>query len=266
VTTDAEKWQLEGTAPELYERFLVPTVTLPWAQDLVERAGVARGDRVLDVACGTGVVARVAAARVGSGGRVVGLDLNRGMLAVARAVQPAIEWVEGSALALPFDDGEFGIVICQLGLQFFDDRLGAVAEMRRVLATGGRAAASVFTSIDRNPAALALSDALDLHVGEGASLAKRSEHGLADSEELRDLFAAAGVSGTRIETVSLTIRFGSVQEWVAVQLAATPLAALPQPDDLAARVSGDVGTALAAFFDDDGFAFPQEVHVATATV
>jgi ubiquinone/menaquinone biosynthesis C-methylase UbiE len=266
VTTEAEKWQLEGTAPELYERYLVPAVTLPWAQDLVDRAGVARGDRVLDVACGTGVVARVAAARVESGGRVVGLDLNSGMLEVARAVAPEIEWVEASALALPFDEGEFGIVVCQLGLQFFDDRLGALREMNRVLADAGRAAASVFTTIDRNPAALALSDALDRHFGEGASLAKRSEHSLADAEELRELCTAAGFSSIRIQTVSLTIRFASVKEWVGIQLAATPLAALAQRDDLATRVSDDVAASLAAFFDSGGFAFPQEVNVVVATV
>ena len=265
--SDPEKWQLEGTAPELYEGYLVPTVTLPWAQDLVERAAVARRDRVLDVACGTGVVARVAAARVGSGGRIVGLDVNSGMLTVARATQPAIEWVEGSALALPFDDGEFGIVLCQLGLQFFDDRLGAVCEMRRVLADKGRAAASVFTSIDRNPAALALSDVLDRHLGEGASLAKRSEHSLADSDELRELCTAAGFGGIRIETVNRTIRFGSVEDWVGVQLAATPLASVvSRREELVKSITVDVAASLTAFVGSDGFAFPQEVHVVVATV
>jgi ubiquinone/menaquinone biosynthesis C-methylase UbiE len=266
VASDAEKWQLEGPAPELYERYLVPAVTLPWAQDLVERVGVAGGDHVLDLACGTGVVARVVSERVGGAGRVVGLDVNSGMLEVARAAAPEIEWVEGSALALPFDGGEFGIVVCQLGLQFFDDRLGALREMHRVLDHRGRVAASVFTSIDRNPAALALSDALDRHVGDGASVAKRSEHSLADSEELQGLCAAAGFSSTRVETVRLTVRFSSVEEWVGIQLAATPLAAVAQREDVLARVTGDVAESLDEFVDSDGFAFPQEVHVAIATV
>ncbi len=104
MTRDPERWQLEGASAELYERYLVPAVTLPWAVDLVDRVGVRRGDRVLDVACGTGAVARVAAERVGDSGRVAGLDVNRGMLAVARSLQPAgaarIEWHEGSALEL----------------------------------------------------------------------------------------------------------------------------------------------------------------------
>jgi ubiquinone/menaquinone biosynthesis C-methylase UbiE len=189
VTGAPERWQLEGASAELYERHLVPAMTLPWAVDLVERVGVRRGDRVLDVACGTGAVARVAAERVGDSGRVAGLDVNRGMLAVARSLQPAraarIEWHEGSALELPFDDREFGVVLCQLGLQFFQDRPVALLEMRRVATPGGRVAASVFSAIERNPATHALSDALDRHLGEGASLAKRNEHSLADPEELR---------------------------------------------------------------------------------
>src|SRR5262249_50229251 len=140
---DPERWQLQGTAPELYERYLVPAVTLPWAADLVERVGVRRAERVLDVACGTGAVARVAAERVADGGRVAGVDVNRGMLAVARSQPSAhaaasIDWYEGSAVSLPFDDGEFGVVLCQLGLQFFSDRLGSLLEMRRVLTPGGR--------------------------------------------------------------------------------------------------------------------------------
>jgi len=273
VTSDPETWQLEGSGPELYERYLVPAVTLPWAEDLVERVGIAHGDRVLDVACGTGVVARVAAARVGDGGQVVGLDVNSGMLDVARATPTvadgaSIEWVEGSALALPFADGEFGVVVCQLGLQFFEDRLAALREMRRVLADAGRLGASVFTSVDRNPAAQALSDAVDRHLGDGASLAKRSEHSLSDSEELRALCGAAGFARVRVETVTRNVRFASAEEWVRIQFAGTPLASLlrerSESSDVVARVSADVSASLAAFVRDDGFVFPQEVHVVVA--
>jgi ubiquinone/menaquinone biosynthesis C-methylase UbiE len=276
VTTDAEKWRLEGNAAELYERYLVPAVTLPWAEDLLARVGPRPGDRVLDVDCGTGVVARAAAAYVGDGGRVVGLDVNTGMLDVARATPSVpdaapVEWVEGSALTLPFADDAFEIVVCQFGLQFFEDRLGALTEMRRVLVTDGRVGASVFTAIERNPAALALSDALDRHLGDRASLAKRSEHSLADSDELRETCAAAGLVRVRIETVKRTLRFASVEQWVRIQLAATPLAALlrergpGEADDIVARVTADVGAYLAGFVRGDELAFPQEVHVVLAS-
>jgi len=268
VSLDPKQWQLGGTSAELYERHLVPAVTLPWAVDLVDRVGVHRGDRVLDIASGTGAVARVAAERIGDEGCVVGLDINLGMLEVARSLPSGlIEWCEGSALALPFADGEFDVVLCQLGLQFFPDRSAAVQEMRRVLASGGRAGASVYTVIERNPATHALSDSLDRHLGQGASLAKRNEHSLADSEELSELFAAAGFEGIRVEMAQLTVRFASAAEYVHVQFAATPLAGLvseldpAERDRLVSEVSADVGAALAPYSDDDGLAFPQEVHV-----
>lgn len=139
-----EQWQLDGRAPELYERYLVPAITAVWAADLVERAAPRSGERVLDVACGTGIVARRAAERVGNHGRVVGLDLNSGMLAVARSLSSqdasGIEWREGSALAMPLPDAAFDLVLCQLELQFFPDRPLALREMRRALVPGGRLA------------------------------------------------------------------------------------------------------------------------------
>ena len=272
---DAERWQLTGDSPELYERYLVPAVTLPWAVELVERVVVRRGDRVLDVACGTGAVARVAAARVGEGGRVAGLDVNRGMLAVARSQALArgvsIGWYEGSALALPFEDGEFGVVLSQLGLQFFADRAAALREMRRVLTPVGRVGASVYSAIERNPATHALSDALDRHLGRGASRVKRSEHALAHVEELHELFAAAGFAEVRVETVARIVRFATVAAYVRVQFAATPLAALLAGRDPSARerlvalVSADLSATLAPYVHEGGLAFPQEVHIALAT-
>jgi len=272
VSLDPEQWQLEGSSAELYERYLVPAVTLPWAKDLVGRVGVQSGDRVLDVACGTGAVARVAAEQAGESGRVVGLDINPGMLAVARSLgSELIEWRDGSALELPFGEAEFDVVLCQLGLQFFPHRSAAVREMRRVLAPGGRTGASVYTAIDRNPATHALSNALDRHVGPGASLAKRNEHSLADPDELRALFAAAGFTDIRLETAQLAVRFVSAAEYVHAQFAATPVAALvsdldePERDRLVSEVSADVAEALAPYIDDGGLAFPQEVHVVLVT-
>jgi ubiquinone/menaquinone biosynthesis C-methylase UbiE len=271
MTAAPERWQLEGDSAELYERYLVPPVTLPWALDLVERVGVKAGDRVLDVACGTGAVARVAAERVGEGGRVVGVDVNRSMLRVARERLPELEWREGSVLALPFADGEFDVVFCQLGLQFFPDRPAALQEMRRVLAPGGRFGASVYSSIERNPAADALSEALDRQFGEGASRAKRHEHSLPDRAELAGLLATAGFAGAHVETITREVRFASVEEWVRIQFAATPLATLleerepPDRERLIALVSADVGARLARSAQDGGLAFPQEVHVAVAT-
>jgi ubiquinone/menaquinone biosynthesis C-methylase UbiE len=232
---------------------------------------VEAGERVLDVACGTGAVARVAAECVGEGGRVVGVDVNRAMLRVARARLPELEWREASVLALPFVEGEFDAVFCQLGLQFVPDRPAALREMRRVLASGGRFGASVYSSIERNPAAEALSDALDRQFGEGAARAKRQEHSLADRAELAGLLATAGFAGVRVETVTREVRFASAEEWARIQFAATPLAALvegrppSERERLVGLIGADVGARLAQLVQDGGLEFPQEVHVGLAT-
>jgi SAM-dependent methyltransferase len=141
------QWQVAGSAPEIYERELVPAVFGAWAPVLVDLAQPRSGHRVVDVACGTGIVARIAAMRVGPTGAVVGIDLNPGMLSVARSAASTeprsggpLQWQEASADKLPLADGSFDIVYCQLGLQFFADRAAALREMRRVLDTEGRLA------------------------------------------------------------------------------------------------------------------------------
>jgi ubiquinone/menaquinone biosynthesis C-methylase UbiE len=118
---------MDASAPELYERYLVPAITSLWANDLLDRVPPRPRERLLDIACGTGVVARLALQR-GHAGPLVGIDLNTAMLAVARAKSPSVEWVEGSALDLPFEPNSFDVVLCQLGLQFFPDRLLALKE------------------------------------------------------------------------------------------------------------------------------------------
>jgi ubiquinone/menaquinone biosynthesis C-methylase UbiE len=261
---DQEQWQLDGTAAELYQRHLVPAVTALWAADLADRAVLAPGERVLDVACGTGVVARVAAERVGAAGSVDAIDVNAGMLAVARSLPGAVRWHHGSALELPFADGRFDVVLCQLGLQFLSDRPLALREMRRVLASDRRLALNVFGPIEHNPATHALADALDRRLGADASRAKRTEHALADPEQLRALVAQAGFRAVAIDTARKTVRFASPAEYVAIQLAATPLAAVVADDDRVAAVVADVTAALGPYVGHNGLAFPQEVLVVLA--
>ncbi|HKB49699.1 MAG TPA: methyltransferase domain-containing protein [Ktedonobacterales bacterium] len=275
ATRDQEQWQLDGSAPEVYQRYLVPTVTALWAADLVDRAALQPGERVLDVACGTGVVARSAAARVGHAGRVAALDLNPGMLVVARSL-PAmtgvvIEWHEGSALALPFPQAAFDVALCQLGLQFFPDRPMALQEIRRVLVPDGRLALNVFGPPEHNPATHVLTTALDRHVGPAASVAKRTEHALADIEQLHRLITDAGFRDIVIRTTSKLVHFPSPADYVRIQLAATPLASLIAQDDaegrecLVAALVEDVGAALLPYVGDAGLIFPQEVHSVLAT-
>ncbi|WP_407155250.1 class I SAM-dependent methyltransferase [Bradyrhizobium sp. STM 3557] len=151
---------MDASAPELYERYLVPAITSVWARDLLGRIRPSREESILDIACGTGIVARLAEQR-GHNGRLVGIDLNAAMLAVARTKSSRIEWIEGSALSLPFEADCFDVVLCQLGLQFFPDRPLALKEMARVVGREGRVGLSVYSAIERTPAAHAFVQALD---------------------------------------------------------------------------------------------------------
>jgi ubiquinone/menaquinone biosynthesis C-methylase UbiE len=272
---DLHHWQLDGSAPALYERYLVPAITSKWADDLVGRAQPGAGENVLDIACGTGIVARLASRRMRQG-HVTGLDLNKGMLAVARTTVSnegaPIDWIEGSALDLPFEAARFDIVLCQLGLQFFPDQQRALREMRRVLLPTGRLALSVYSPIERTPGANAFVLALDRVLGPSASQIKRGEHSFKAPEELRDLLIGAGFGKVKVQTVVQQIAFPSVFDYVSFQLLATPMAAL-----LSDRIESDRQAAIktiaseTATLSDPGmleggsFSFQQEAYVGTAS-
>ena len=271
---DHHHWQLDGSAPELYQKYLVPAITAKWAEDLVGRAQPRAGEEVLDVACGTGVVARLASRRM-TQGHVTGLDLNKGMLAVARTLPSEgapIDWIEGSALDLPFPAGKFDLVLCQLGLQFFPDQGRALREMRRVLSPSGRVALSVYSPIERTPGANAFVLALDRVLGPTASKIKRGEHSFNAPDELQELLIDAGFAEVEVQTVVQQIAFPSVLDYVRFQLLATPMAALLSDRAEADRQAAIKTIALeTASFSDPamleeggGFSFRQEAYVGTA--
>ncbi len=266
-------WQLEGSAAELYQRYLVPAITTKWAEHLVERAQPRPGEAVVDIACGTGVAARLAAKRMAQG-QVTGLDLNAGMLAVARSVPSEgapIDWLEGSALDLPLPSASFDIVLCQLGLQFFPDQGRALSEMRRVLKDSGRVALSVYSPIERTPGANAFVLALDEVLGPPSSRIKRGEHSFADPAQLKALLMESGFTAVDVETAEQTIVFPSVLDYVRFQLLATPMTVLvkdmPAVDRdaaIASVASETTSLSTPAMLDGGRFTFPQEAYVATA--
>jgi SAM-dependent methyltransferase len=258
-----EQWQVAGSAAEVYERELVPAIFGPWAPRVLEVAAPAAGERVLDAACGTGVVARLAAERVGADGRVVGFDLNPGMLTVARSLPvkgAPIGWVQATAGRLPFPDGSFEVVCCQLGLQFFPDRSAAMAEMARVLVGGGRLAAMVWRSIDHSPGFVVLAAALDRHVGPAAGALMRAPFGLAEEEALRGLVAGAGFGEVKLDQQAGVVRFGSARELVVAYGAGSPLAGPIGAAGPAARVGlvAEVQAALEEWQGPAGLSFPIE--------
>jgi SAM-dependent methyltransferase len=164
LLNDARRWQLDRDAARNYQQFLVPVVLLPWAARLMKAAELSPGCRVLDLACGTGVAARIAAEQIGAGGEVLGIDMNVAMLSVARSLESVsgarIRWRCGDAEHLPKLSVPFDAVLCHQGFQFFPNRVKAALEIAKVLRPGGRLALSVWCGPDRNPLAAALIDVL----------------------------------------------------------------------------------------------------------
>jgi ubiquinone/menaquinone biosynthesis C-methylase UbiE len=266
-----EQWQqLEESTAEAYERYLVPLLFAPGAEVLIKLVALGSGERVLDVACGTGSVVRRAAQRVGADGTVVGLDLSESMLKVARKVsseiRPAIEWRKGDVHDIPFPNATFDVVFCQQGLQFFPDRSAALREMHRVLAPNGRLTVSVLRSIEHNPGWALLAEVLERHVGSDAGAIMRSPFLHLSTDELRDLIAGAGFRDVRILIGIGPVRYPSAEkffQWEATSwLLAKPLGALK--DDVRQALIRELGEALRLYTDDDGIIFPAETYLAVA--
>ena len=222
-----------GSAPENYERYFVPTIGAPLAADLIEIAALRPGERVLDVACGTGVVARLASQRVGATGTVAGLDVNPGMLAVARSATPPgrpIQWHEATAEAMPLPDASFDVVLCQMGLQFVPDKQAALREMRRVLARGGRLILNVPGPTPRLFAIMG--EALARHIGTEAAGFVNHVFSLHDTAELQNLINGAGFHDVSAQSETKPLRFPAPEEFLWQYVHSTPLAGVvAQVDD-----------------------------------
>lgn len=210
--------QVSKTAAEIYDEFFVPALFGEWAERLCYIAKIAPGHTVLDVACGTGATTREAVARVGSKGRVVGLDRNQGMLDVARRRAAGVDWIEGVAEELPFPTNSFDVVLCQFGLMFFDDRSKALAEMRRVLRLGGRLAVSVWDDASTSPGYAAMITLIDEMFGSDAAAALRAPFVLGKIDFLESVLGKGGLQEATVTTVTGTARFASIREWVRMDV------------------------------------------------
>jgi ubiquinone/menaquinone biosynthesis C-methylase UbiE len=227
-----------GSAAENYERFFIPAIGEPLAIDLVDAAELQAGEHVLDVACGTGIVARLAAKRVGPTGSVAGLDINPGMLAVAHSAAPdapAIAWHEASADATSLPDAAYDAVLCQMGLQFFPDRVAALREMRRVLAPGGRTVVNVPGPTPDLFAILA--DGLARHVNPEAAQFVHQVFSLHDTRPVADLARAAGFRQVSVDQSTRTLQLSTPAEFLWQYLHSTPLAAAVAQMDVESRAA-----------------------------
>jgi len=210
--------QVTRTAAEVYEEFFVPALLQEWATLVTDRAMIQPGQRVLDVACGTGVLARTVAERLGPNGAVLGLDCNQGMLAVARRKAPTIEWRDGRAEALPFEAGSFDVVVSQFGLMFFEDRRLAIQEMLRVLRPGGRLAVAVWAAVEHFPSYAALANVLQRLYGDQVVEEFLAPLSLGAPELLSALFAEAGVARAELTRQAGTVCFPSLRDWLLIEV------------------------------------------------
>lgn len=250
TTSLYEKYASSGA--QNYERYFVPAIGEPVARRLVDTARPVPGDRVLDVACGTGIAARLALGAVGPLGTVVGVDANPGMLEVARTVQPeGIDWHEGLAEEIPLATASFDLVLCSMGLQFFSDRERAVRDMHRVLAPGGRL---VWCTPGPTPPLFgAIDAALTHHIGPGASMFVHAVFSLHDADEGRKLTEAAGFDRIDVETTSVPLRVSPPADFFWQYVRSTPLAAAVADLDESERAAleAEVVERCAPFVDGD---------------
>lgn len=226
----------------LYEDVLVPRLFLPLAEQLLDLVDVQPGERVLDIACGPGTVAQLAAARVGLAGHVTGCDVSPAMLDVARSKSSSIEWLETSAAPLVgVAEESFDVVTCQQGLQFFPDRPAAVAEMHRALVPGGRVAIAVWGPLEHSPAFAALAAALrEVKGDESADRFRNGPWGMPDPDALAELLGDAGFVDVQVVPRTVSGDFEGGPEQLVAVLAISPVA-----DDVAV-LSDEAAVALPA--------------------
>lgn len=243
----------EARSPaEVYDARFVPALFAQWGPVVAAAAEVRQGDRVLDVACGTGALTLAAADIVGPAGSVAGLDANPEMLAVARRKSARIEWLDGTAEALPLPDNGFDAVVSQFGFMFFEDKPQALREMVRVLRPGGRLAVAVCDAVDNSPGYGAFAQSLDRLFGNEVGDAFRAPFSLGDAGRLHDICREAGLEGAEVVQRNGKVRFKSIEALVSTERACVWTLGGVLTDEQFARLLEDSGTVLRPFVTDGG--------------
>jgi len=262
--TNQETFQLTAEAAEAYEAMIVPAFMSQWPSRLLDAAEVGKGQRVLDVACGTGVVARAATERVGSTGSVLGVDLSDAMLAVARRIRPDLEWRQADVSAMPFGDADFDVVVSQMALMFFPEPAAALREMRRVARPTGTVAVLVPGALSANRPYELFVDIVTRHAGASARNLVTTYFAHGDRDHLVGLFTGAGLNVTTEMSVVGESRFGSIDDMVNTEIHSSPLGERLNPDT-SERILVECRHSLAPWRTEDGsLRFPFECNVVVA--
>lgn len=258
------------TFTEIYERALVGPLFRPFAEQLLARLQPTPEDTLIDVACGTGIVARLARERLGPDARIVGVDIAPAMLAVAQSVDHTIDWRQGNATALPVDTAErFTLLTCHQGLQFMPDKTAVVREMRRVLAPGGRLGIATWRSLDDLPRVRELNAVVERHVGPIAD----ARHSLGDADALRRLLVDDGFTGVEVETLAHDVQcadgalFARLNAMAAIGMSEKgKTLGETERSELAGRIAADSQDLISAATRSGMFVLPLATLVATGHV
>jgi ubiquinone/menaquinone biosynthesis C-methylase UbiE len=217
-----------GTSAENYQRYFVPAIATPVSAGLLHAADLQPGERILDVACGTGAIARLAAALVGPSGSVTAIDIAPDMIAVAKSTGvPAgshVEWHVSDATSLPLADGAYDVVLCQMGLMFMEDPSAALGEMRRVLAPGGRVVVNTPGQIQ--PAFVLMERAISEHIGPELGGFVRAVFSMHDPEGVAALLRESGLHDVAATVSTATFQLPAPAEFLWQYINVTPMAPL----------------------------------------
>ncbi len=260
---ESERGQVSANAAKVYEEFYLPGLFAEWTPRVIDAAKIQSGQRVVDVACGTGVLAQAVADRVGTTGLTVGVDINEGMLNIARKKAPEIEWHQAPAEALPLDDDNYDRVVCQFGLMYFDDQRAALKEMMRVLRPGGNLAIVVWDKLEHSPAYYAEEQLFQRVLGE--EYADESPYSLGDLQVLQQLLASAGIFDVKIQTHEGTAQFSSIDDWIYTDVKGWTIDEAIE-DEKYERLLQEARQELASFVTPEGtVAFSTPAHIVTAS-
>lgn len=264
---ESNDWQVPGSGYEIYENVFGPAMMGQWAPKAIALGNPKQGDRVLDVACGTGVLTCLLAKSVGPDGKVAGLDYDPDVLALAREIAPIlsnatpIDWREGDASAIPFEAESFDIVFCEFGLMFFPDKVAALKEMRRVLSPSGCLTILVWGSINKCPGQLAMRESWERHFGmDGARMFYR-QHSLSDPETVNSLINEAGFRDVSVQTSMGVVRLASSEQLVRSYGA---MAEIQADAKTRAEVFDEVSASLQSYMSAEGLVYPIEAIIASA--
>lgn len=248
---------------ETYEERFVPRLFGVWAPHVVDAAEIKPGHRVLDVACGTGIVAREVARRLSGAGEVIGVDLNENMLTVARRMAPEIDWRQGDAADLPFEDRSFDAVLCQSAIMFFPDPQAALAEMARVARDDGSVVIQVWGTLDEQPAYGPFVEVAARHAGPEAIALLGTYWSWGDVEALGKALQSAGLEVTGVDSRTEIAPFDSIEELVRTEVESTPLVERIDTATYDAIITS-VEEALAGFASNGSAQIPVAGHIVTA--